>query len=234
MSDHFEKVSPKRRIGDALNVLAEAPFFFQRDDPELFAFLRRHRAAFARFYEDHFGWQLVVEGPMARLYKSRWVNKALTPSQHDVFDLTRRDECLGFLLVLEFHEHLLDERNASIDDTEPLRFEMGELLSFVGGRLTEELGEEEGGEDAARRILRAIFPTLLRFRFLIDIPPPPETRASLHPDRHLYECTPALHQYDVRLLADAALGRALRQEDGPEASLAGEDTDGSEDAEVEP
>ena len=231
MTDHFEKVSPKKRIGDALNVLAEAPFFFQRDDPELFAFLRRHRATFARFYEDHFGWQLVVEGPMARLYKSRWVNKALTPSQHDVFDLTRRDECLGFLLVLEFYEHLLDERNASVDDAEPLRFEMGELLAFVGSRLTEELGAEEGGEDAARRILRTIFPTLLRFRFLIDIPPPPESRASLHPDRHLYECTPALHQYDVRLLADAALGRALRQEeDAPEHP----DAEAGDDAEVVP
>jgi hypothetical protein len=232
MTDHFEKVSPKNRIGDALNVLAEAPFFFQRDDPELFAFLRRHRAAFGRFYEAHFGWQLVVEGPMARLYKSRWVNKALTPSQHDVFDLTRKGECLGFLLVLEFYEHLLDERNASIDDAEPLRFEMGELLAFVGGRLTEELGEDEGGEDVARRILRAIFPTLLRFRFLIDIPPPPETRASLHPDRHLYECTPALHQYDVRLLADAALGRALRGEN--EAAEGAEDSGATEEAEVEP
>ncbi len=211
--DYFEKVSPRRRVTEALNVLSEAPFFYKSDAPELFAFLRRNRQAFMRFYEELYGWELVVEQQMARLYKTRWYNPALRPSQHDVFDLTRKDECLGFLLVLEFHEHLLDERNASVDDLDPLRFDFGELFAFVRGRLIEELGEEQAGSDEVRKLLRAVFPTLLRFRFLRELPPPKEERATLDPDRMLYECLPALHQYDVRLLADAALGRWLRGDD---------------------
>ena len=36
---------------------------------------------------------------------------ALRPSQHDVFDLTRRSDCLGFLLLLEFYDRLLETHN---------------------------------------------------------------------------------------------------------------------------
>ncbi len=210
MSEYFDRVGPRPRIQSVLNVLVEAPFFFREDDPDLFAFLRRHRAEFVRFYDELYDWRLVVDVRCARLYKTRWHNPALKPSQHDVFDLTRRDECLAFLLVLEFYERLLDERNVDPDDPEPLRFEFGELFEFAGGRLREELGGDAPDDDGVRKLLRGLMPTLLRYRFLREIPPDRDDRIGLDKDRYLYECLPALHHYDVRVLGKSALRDVLR------------------------
>ncbi len=204
MSTYFEKLA-RARVQSILNVLVEAPFFYRADDPDLFAFLRKHRAEFARFYEDLYDWRLVVDTRCARLYKTRWYNRALKPSQHDVFELTRRDECIAFLVVLEFYEHLLDERNVDVDDPEPLRFEFGQLFAFARERLRVELGEGAPDEDGVRRLLRDLVPTLLRYRFLREIPPERDERIGLDHDRWLYECLPALHHYDVRVLGQSAL-----------------------------
>ncbi|HEY2404709.1 MAG TPA: DUF2398 family protein [Polyangiaceae bacterium] len=211
MSMYFEKIA-RTRVQAILNVLVEAPFFYRDDDPDLFAFLRKHRADFTRFYEDLYDWRLVIDNRCARLYKTRWYNRALKPSQHDVFELTRRDECIAFLIVLEFYEHLLDERNVDVDDLEPLRFEFGQLFAFARERLQSELGDGAPDEDGVRRLLRDLVPNLLRYRFLREIPPERDERDGLDRDRWLYECLPALHHYDVRALGqsalrDAALGR---------------------------
>lgn len=213
---YFEHVS-RSRVQAILNVLVESPFFYREDDPELFAVLRRNLAEFQRFYEELYGWRLVLDGRAARLYKPRWYNGALRRSQHDVFDLTRRDECIAFLLVLEFYEHLLDERNASPDDAELPRFEFGELFAFARARLSEVGAAVD--DDGVRKLLRALMPTLLRFRFLREVAPSKEEREGLDPDRFLYDCLPALHHYDVRVLGRSALADAVRSESAATISL---------------
>jgi hypothetical protein len=220
---YFEHVAHPR-VQAVLNVLVEAPFFYKTDDPDLFAFLRRNTAEFQRFYDELYGWRLVVDGRCARLYKPRWHNQALRPSQHDVFDLTRRDDCIAFLVVLEFYEHLLEERNVNPDDPEPLRFEHGELFAFAKQRFLEVLGEQAPDDDATRRLLRALMPTLLRYRFLREVPPSREEREGLDPERYLYDCLPALYHYDVRALGRSALEAALTVSDaGADAASREED-----------
>jgi hypothetical protein len=213
---YFEHVGPRTRVQAVLNALVEAPFFYREDDPDLFAFLRRYRADFARFYEELYDWRLVVDTRCARLYKTRWHNRALKPSQHDVFDLTRRDDCLAFLLVLEFYERLLDERNVDPDDPDPVRFEFGELFAFARERLRAELLEQAPDDDGVRKLLRNLMPILLRYRFLREIPPDRDERDGLDRDRFIYECLPGLHHYDVRALGESALRAAARPggEDG--------------------
>ncbi len=229
----FEHIA-RKRVQAVLNVLVEAPFFYRSDDPELFAFLRRNLAEFQRFYDELYGWRLVIDSRCARLYKARWHNGALKPSQHDVFDLTRRDECIAFLLVLEFYEHLLEERNAGVDDAEPLRFEFGELFSFARTRLTETLADQAPDDDGVRRLLRGLTPTLLRYRFLAEVPPSREERSGLDSDRFLYECLPALHHYDVRVLGRSALNDAVALGTGAGTSDGAEEAEGTRAAEAEP
>lgn len=206
-----------RRI---LNILVEAPFFYDRDDPELFAYLRRYRADFRRFYEELYGWELVIDEHTARLYKPRWYNRALLRSAHDVFDLTRRDQCIAFLLVLEFYEHLLDEQNTSIDDTALPRFRYGELFRFAALRLAEELGQEAPNEGQAGKLLRELMPTLLRYRFLREIAPERDIADSVTREDYIYECLPALHLYDVNQLGARPLLRMLGAAGGDAVSQA--------------
>src|SRR5687767_9180038 len=47
----FEELGGRARVQDVLNVLVEAPFFYPSDDPDLFAYLRRHREPIGRFFE---------------------------------------------------------------------------------------------------------------------------------------------------------------------------------------
>ena len=209
--DHFDKLNGSR-VTAVLNVLVEAPFFYRDDDPELFQFLRRHRAEFDRFYAELFGWELVVDGRTARLYKERWFNPALRPTQHDVFDLTRKLDCLGFLIVLEFYERLLEQHNLGSDDAATPRFLFGELFEFARARLGEELGAAAPDDDAVRKILRAVWPALVRYRFVREVPRDAEGPAAAgdrDDDQILYEALPALHHYDVRRLAPGALARTL-------------------------
>jgi hypothetical protein len=210
MSDYFEKIN-RSRVTSILNVLTEAPYFYRDDDPDLFQFLRRNRAEFERFYRDLYDWELVVDGRTAKLYKGRWYNRALRPTQHDAFDLTRRGDCLGFLLVLEFYERLLEQSNLASDDAESPRFAFGELFEFARARLHEELsprGSTPTDEDV-RKILRGLWPALVRFRFVREIPRDDGTSDDGDDDHVLYEALPALHHYDVRKLAPGALTHAF-------------------------
>jgi hypothetical protein len=204
-----------RRIN---NVLLEAPFFYREDDEELFLYLGRHRRAFERAFEEAFGWELVVERQLARLIKSSWCNPALRPSQHDVFDLTRREECVAFLLVLEFYEHLLDEQNLSIDDAERPRFFFGSLFEFVRERLVEVQGDAAPDEAAIKKILRRLVERLIRFRFLRELPPEPDDVVDR--ENLIYEGLPGLACYDVRRLGERPLARFLAT--GAAAAPAGE------------
>jgi hypothetical protein len=65
-------------------------------------------------------------------------------------------------------------------------------------------------------LLRSLVPTLLRYRFLVEVPPSREERDGLDPDRYLYECLPALHHYDVRVLGRSALRDAVIRPTDPE------------------
>jgi hypothetical protein len=200
---YFEKIN-RQHARAVLNVLLEAPFFYRDDDEELFLFLRRNRAELERFFDEHFGWELLVDGRCARLYKPQWRNGALKPSQHDVFDLTRRNDCIAFLLVLEYYEHLLEEQNLSVDDPDPPRFYFGSLFEFAAERFAEALGDGAPGENDVRKLLRGLMPTLLRYRLLRELEPPRDDPA-VDRDNLIYECLPGLHCYDVRALGPNAL-----------------------------
>jgi hypothetical protein len=214
----FDKVS-QDKVRRVLNVLAEAPFFYQADDPELFAFLRKNRAELERFYREMYGWQLVVDGRGARLFKERWHNPALPPRSRDVFGPTRRDDCIAFLLVLEFHEHLLEERNVAIDDPAPLRFEFGELFRFALTRFREVLGETAPDEEGVRRLLRQLVPTLERYRFLRELEPEADERAFVDRENLIYECLPALWLYDARALAPASRAELFGRRDDDDRGI---------------
>lgn len=212
---HFDKLN-RDKVERVLNLLTEAPFFFRGDDEDGFFYLRRHRAEFARFFADTFGWELLVDARAARLVKPRWHNGALRPSQRDVFELGRRADCIAFLLVLEFHEHQLDAQNVAVDDAEPVRFPFGALFRFAAERFAEELGAGAPDEDGVRRILRGLVPILLRYRFLRELEPPPGME--VEPDARIYECTPALALYDVRALGPRALAEFADGDGGAEAA----------------
>lgn len=219
MGLYFDKLNGPR-VTAALNVLGEAPFFYREDDPELFAFLRRNKAEFARFYGELYGWELAVDARTARLYKERWHNPALRPSQRDVFELTRRADCLAFLLLLEFHARLLEANNLAGDDAESPRFLFGELFDFARTRLGEELGSAPP-DDEVRRTLRGLWPALERYRFLRPVPRDDGDDDDEDEDRVIYEALPALHHYDLRRLGPSALARALGPDAGePEGGVA--------------
>jgi hypothetical protein len=205
---YFEKINGSR-VTSALNVLVEAPYFYREDDPDLFAFLRRHRSEFERFFRELYDWELVVDARTARLYKARWHNRALKPSQHDVFDLTRRNDCIAFLLVLEFYEQLLEQANLASDDAVSPRFTFGELFEVARARFAEELPAPPV-EDEVRKILRGLMPALVRYRFVRELPRDDAAPGdSIEDDQVLYEALPGLHHYDVRRLGPGALARAI-------------------------
>ncbi len=224
MGLYFDKLNGPR-VTAVLNVLGEAPFFYREDDADLFQFVRRNRAEFARFYQELFGWELTVDARTARLYKDRWHNPALRPSQRDIFDLTRRADCLGFLLLLEFHARLLEANNLAGDDAESPRFLFGELFEFARTRLGEELGTVPP-DDEIRRTLRGLWPALERYRFVRPVPRDDGDERGDgdgdDEDHEIYEALPALYHYDLRRLGPSALARALGGQGEPERADAAE------------
>ena len=192
------------RVVAALNVLTEAPYFYREDSEETFFFLRRHRHAFADFLERFFGWQLVLDDKCARVHKDKWHNPAIPESQRDLFDFRRRDECLAFMMLLEFYEHQLDENSMTVEDRDNLRFRLGNLLAYLVERFAEiypEQAAERYTEEYVRRnILRAMMPTLERYRFLRALPPPKEL-GKVDETEIIYEALPAMHHYNAKALA---------------------------------
>jgi hypothetical protein len=85
-----------------LNVLLESPYFYKTDNEDLYLFMRRYEKEFASFFDSHFGWQLTVDSKCARVYKPKWYNERITPANRDMFNFSRRDDCIAFMLVLEF------------------------------------------------------------------------------------------------------------------------------------
>jgi len=191
------------RVREVTNVLVETPYFYKSDNENLFFFLRRHAEVLKTFFDRYFGWTLYLDAKCARVYKDRWYNTAVNPSQRELFELTRRDECIGFMLLLEFFEQQIDIQGVTVDERDNLRFRYGDLLEHVHMRI-HELFEDETRrksytEEAVRaRVLGPLMPKLEKFRFLDKVPPPRETEITR--EDTIYEALPALYHYNaVRL-----------------------------------
>jgi hypothetical protein len=163
---------------------------------------------------------LIVDGKCARVFKPRWYNDAITPANRDLFNFSRRDECLGFMLLLEFFEHQLEEHSMAVEDKENLRFRFADLLSHAQSRLIELFPEDAAKytEDAVRaRILRAILPTLEKYRFIRRIPPPQEE--AIEGDEMIFEALPALYHYNAHRLSKSIVERDETASSSPNGAL---------------
>lgn len=202
------------RVRAVLNILVESPYFYVVDDQDLFYFLRRHRREFAEFFTAYYGWVLLMDSKCARVYKAEWYNKAVNPAARNLFNFTKRDECLAFMMLLEFYEHQLEENGMTADDKENLRFRFGDLLTHVCRRLGECFPDKGATytEDAVRaKILKPIMPELEKYRFVKKIKPPEDLDA--REDDLIYEALPALYHYN-----GSTLGRVIGDLEPPAAS----------------
>ena len=182
-----------------VNILTESPFFYRADDVDLFDYLRNHQDDFHQFFTHFFGWELYVDRKVARVIKPREYNNALRPSQRDLFDLTRRDECTAFLLLVEFYEKLLRDLNISYDDEGAVRFLLADFVQYGISRFVEELGE---GVQADRIVLdacRRVFPKLVRYRFVEQVEKEDAAEDEQLPagmrEHVMYEFLPGIHCY---------------------------------------
>ena len=108
----------EQKVQKILNILLEAPYFYRDDDLSLFLFLSKYKRAFAGFFKKFYGWELIVEYKCARLYKPAWYNEKVTEVNRDMFNFTKRDECVAFLLLLEFFERELQEQARKLYEQE--------------------------------------------------------------------------------------------------------------------
>ena len=191
----------KARVQAVLNILLECPYFYKADHEDHFLFLRRYQREFAGFFEETFGWQLVADAKCARLYKETWYNERITPSNRDMFNFTKRDECLAFMLLLEFFESKLEEDAASVEEPDNIRFRFGDLLLFERNRFLEICPDPAASyaEEDVRKILRPVMPQLEKYRFLLKLDPPDDE--TVEPDDTIYECLPALWHYSVQRIS---------------------------------
>jgi hypothetical protein len=206
------------RVQAVLNVLTESPYFYKTDNEDLFFFLRRHHKEFETFFKTHFNWDLMLDAKCARLYKSEWFNASITPANREMFNFTRRDECIAFMLLLEFFEHRLEQESASVEDTENLRFRFGDLLQYVHSRFQELFPDqaETYSEDAIRaKALRPIMPQLEKYRFVERLDPPADEPVTY--DDMIFEALPALWHYNVHRLSRPVAEDAPVQSPTPEA-----------------
>ena len=215
----------RERVRAVLNVLTESTFFYKEDDADLFFFLRRNQAAFRELFESYFGWRLHVDRQCARLLKDRQYNEALRPSQRALFDLRRRDECLLFALLLEFHEEEGQRQGVTPDEDRQLRFFLADFVTFAIRRFRDELGDAVPSETRILEATRPLFEQLERHRFvrLIDHKEA-EAGETLPPgmaEHLLYEFLPGIRCYDPSLAARSVVLRAYRNAPGDDAGREG-------------
>ncbi len=185
------------RVQAVLNILLESPYFYREDNETAFNFLKRHRTEFVSFFQSFFGWILVIDNKCARIYKEKWYNASITESNRDCFNFTKRDECIAFMMVLEFFEHQLDENDMSIEEKDNLRFRFGDLLEFCTRRFADlfsDNSERYSPEFIRGQVLRRIFPVLERYRFLRKLPPPQGDTVT--EEQIIFEALPAMYHYN--------------------------------------
>ena len=201
------------RVQAVLNILIESPYFYAGDDHDLFLFLRRYRSEFTEFFKEFYGWTLIIDTKCARTYKPQWYNRAITPKNRSIFSFSKRDECLAFMMLLEFFEQQLEENGMTVEDKDNLRFHFGDLLEYCHKRFQEIFPKHEqrySQEFIRAKILKPVMPELEKHRFLTRIKPPEELQTT--GQDLIYEAMPALYHYN-----GAALARMI-----PELSAAGE------------
>jgi len=203
-------------VQTALNILMESPYFYKTDDERAFLVVQRYKQAFVTFFSKFFGWMLVMDPKCARLYKPRWFNEAITPPNRDMFGFTKRDECLGFLLLLEFFEREAREQGVAADEKENLRIRFGDWLEHAAARFRELLPDkrETYSDEKVRQILRTLMPSLERYRFLRKVKPGVDEAVS--EAETIYECLPALWHYQAAQLAEPISTAAAEEEEGAE------------------
>ncbi len=190
------------RVRAVLNVMVEGPYFYSSDNQDLFFFLKRHRREFAEFFKTFYGWTLLMDSKCARVYKADWYNPSISPAARTMFNFTRRDECLAFMMLLEFYEHQLEENGMTVEDRDNLRFRFGDLLGHVHRRFAEYFPEKKDiySEDFVRaKVLKPIMPELERYRFIKRIKPPEDLAAG--DDDLIYEALPAIYHYNGSALS---------------------------------
>ena len=204
----------RERVRAVLNVLTESTFFYRDDDADLFFFLRRNQAAFRELFEGYFGWRLYVDRQCARLIKERHYNEAVRPSQRALFDLRRRDECLLFALLLEFHEEEGQRQGVTPDDDRRLRFLLADFVTFAIRRCREELGDATPPEARLFEATRPLFEQLERHRFVRLVDKKQAEAGDELPagmaEHLLYEFLPGIRCYDPSLAARGVVVRAYR------------------------
>ena len=190
-----------QRIRETLNVLLESPYFYKTDDERLFLVLMHYKRAFEAFFEKFFGWSLVMDTKCARLYKPKWFNEKITLPNRDMFTFTKRDDCMAFLLVLEFFERECREQGVTADDRENLRFRFGDLLEYAAVRFRALMSgkEENYTDERVRQILKGIMPQLEKYRFLRKVKPSADD--SVSEAETIFECLPAMWHYQAAQLA---------------------------------
>ncbi len=190
------------KVRAVLNILIESPCFYATDRHEIFYFLRRHRREFTDFFEKMYGWQLLMDSKCARVYKGEWHNPAITPANRAMFNFSRRDECLAFMMLLEFFEQQLEENGMTVEDRQNLRFHFGDLLNHTHRRFLELFpaeAERYSEEYVRAKAVKPIMPQLEKYRFLKRIKPPEKLVASAK--EVIYEALPALYHYNSTALS---------------------------------
>ena len=195
---YLDQLNPQH-VRALLNILTEAPFFYRTDDVDLFAYLRSHEDDFHQFFTHYFGWEFYIDRRIARVIKPHEFNEGLRPSQRDLFDLTRREECAVFLLLVEFYEKTLRDLNISYDDESPVRFLLADFVQYCLERFAEELGEQSPGDRVILPACRALFPKLIRYRFIEQIEKEEAAKDEQLPggmrEHVMYEFLPGVHCY---------------------------------------
>lgn len=199
--DSIDKIG-RDKFQAVLNILTESPFFYAGDDPVRFNILRRNEAAFKKFFEKYFDWRLYVDSKMARLIKDRNHNPALRSVHRDTFRLTGRNECLLFLVLLEFYEHECNDQGYSNEDDEPLRFTYADFFAFTRRILTEQAADKVPADREIDAAARQLLKKLQHFRLLTVIEVSEITDEES--DRNmLIEVLPGLNCYEGRKMAEA-------------------------------
>ena len=212
MSEPFAHLS-RDRVRRILNVLTESTFFYSEDERDLFHYLRRHQEEFRRFFDEKFGWDLYLDARMARLIKREIVNLALPLRSRDIFDLTRRDECLHFVLLLEFYEREAQRQNVGRESDQNLRFVLSDYVEFAVTRFREELGERAPADREIFESARPLLQKLERYRFLRKVereaPSADESLPDGMEEQVLCEFLPGIRCYDPAALAGEILKRGV-------------------------
>ena len=217
---------PIERIGRAnfqavLNILTESPFFYADDDPMKFGCLRRHESKFRDFFEKYFGWRLYVDPKMARLIKDQNFNQALRSAQRNHFRLNSRNECLLFLVLLEFYEHECTAQSYSYDELKPLNFTYARFLSFARKSLEEHLATNAPDEKEVDVSARHLLKKLQQYRLVRVAEVEEQNNESDFRDM-LVEVLPGLNCYEGRKMAESIVGREFPATGSDDSAETGE------------